>query len=129
MKRLLYLLVTFIASIGLAQAAATDVATKADVERILNKLDSIEARVSALESRVSKLEGQFEELGKRVDARIDGVDGKLNIGFGIITALMVAIIALPAISNIIQGRRERQEDRDRITRLEEQVNQLRKGQV
>ncbi|MGQ9631659.1 MAG: hypothetical protein ACUVXI_15315 [bacterium] len=129
------LIVSVLILLMIASIARADL-TDGDLTKIENMilqsekriLEQVDMKILQSEKRIlEQVDVKISALEQKIEDRISGMASLLTtflgIGFGIITALMIAIIAIPTVTGFLQGRRERKAE-DRILALESEIKQI-----
>jgi hypothetical protein len=109
----------------LSTAVSAQPAAKADIEasstkianlettanKIDQRLTAVEKTTNDIDKRLIRLETKVDEMDKRLTARID----LLFWAMGSLIAVVLAVIALPQVLGYLQGKREEQTSRNRLT--------------
>jgi len=98
-------------------------ATKADIEVLGARIDSLDTKIGEMDKRLTT---KIDELDKRLTSQIGAIQVQINMLFwaiGALIAIVLAVIAVPQFLGFFQERRARADYEKRFEEMQRRLDQ------
>ncbi len=95
------------------------------------KIDAVNTRIDAVNTRIDAVNTKVDGVGKRLDDRIDSVEKQMTFLLNVIYGLIALIIIAIGIPQVIIGWRSKRDHslENRIERLTEEIEALKRQHI